>query len=457
MEERRPTSEEVLESINRQQQENTMGKLKIFFGYAAGVGKTYAMLEAAHTAKNNGKDVVVGYIEKHSRPDTLALMEGLEEIPAKQINYKGVVLKEFDIDKVLERKPQLVLVDELAHTNAAGSRHIKRYQDVEEILRAGIDVYSTVNVQHLESLHDLVASITGISVSERIPDEVFDSAAQVEVVDIEPDDLIIRLNEGKIYKERQAKRALNNFFTKDNLAALREIALRRTADRLNRTAQKEGLENTARAGEHILICLSGAPSNARVIRTAARMAEAFHSSFTALYVETSQAKELKGESLKRLKENFHLAEQLGAQISTVYGDEPAVQIAEYAKVSGVTKIVMGRTNHKQSALFGNKNMIDKLTELVNNIDIYIIPDKQPSFKKKYRLFFSEKNGISALDVLKTIGLIILATVIGFIFFISRHERSEHNNGLYTRCFNYNDCNQRTFVRRYIFSAKRYSI
>ena len=256
MEERRPTSEEVLESINRQQQENTMGKLKIFFGYAAGVGKTYAMLEAAHTAKNNGKDVVVGYIEKHSRPDTLALMEGLEEIPAKQINYKGVVLKEFDIDKILERKPQLVLVDELAHTNAAGSRHIKRYQDVEEILRAGIDVYSTVNVQHLESLHDLVASITGISVSERIPDEVFDSAAQVEVVDIEPDDLIIRLNEGKIYKERQAKRALNNFFTKDNLAALREIALRRTADRLNRTAQKEGLENTARAGEHILICLS---------------------------------------------------------------------------------------------------------------------------------------------------------------------------------------------------------
>lgn len=416
MEQRRPISEEVLESINRQQQENTMGKLKIFFGYAAGVGKTYAMLEAAHTAKNNGKDVVVGYIEKHSRPDTLALMEGLEEIPAKQINYKGVVLKEFDIDKVLERKPRLVLVDELAHTNAAGSRHIKRYQDVEEILRAGIDVYSTVNVQHLESLHDLVASITGISVSERIPDEVFDSAAQVEVVDIEPDDLIIRLNEGKIYKERQAKRALNNFFTKDNLAALREIALRRTADRLNRTAQKEGLENTARAGEHILICLSGAPSNARVIRTAARMAEAFHSSFTALYVETSQAKELKGESLKRLKENFHLAEQLGAQISTVYGDEPAVQIAEYAKVSGVTKIVMGRTNHKQRALFGNKNMIDKLTELVNNIDIYIIPDKQPSFKKKYRLFFSEKNGISALDVLKTIGLIILATVIGFIFF-----------------------------------------
>lgn len=418
MEKRRPTSEEILESINRKKQAENFGKLKIFFGYAAGVGKTYAMLEAAHVAKDNGKDVVVGYIERHTRPDTLALLEGLEEIPNKEINYKGVVLKEFDIDAVLARKPELVLIDELAHSNAAGSRHIKRYQDVQEILRAGIDVYSTVNVQHLESLHDLVASITGVSVSERIPDDVFDSAAQVEVVDIEPDDLIIRLNQGKVYKEGQAKRALNHFFTKENLAALREIALRRTADRLNRTAQKEGQENTARAGEHILICLSSAPSNARVIRTAARMAEAFHSSFTALYVETSQTKELKGESLKRLKDNFHLAEQLGAQISTVYGDEPAVQIAEYAKVSGVTKIVMGRTNHKQSSLFGNKNMIDKLTEMTSNIDVYIIPDQQPIFKKKNRFLKNEINNISFIDIIKTLGLIVVATIIGYIFYMA---------------------------------------
>lgn len=418
MSQRRPTSEEILESINRKQQIDNMGKLKIFFGYAAGVGKTYAMLEAAHAAKNNGRDVVIGYIEKHSRPDTLALLEGLEEIPVREINYKGVVLKEFDIDAVLERKPQLVLIDELAHTNAAGSRHMKRYQDVSEILRAGIDVYSTVNVQHLESLHDLVASITGVSVSERIPDDVFDSAAQVELVDIEPDDLIERLNEGKVYKEHQAKRALDHFFIKENLAALREIALRRTADRLNRTAQKEGYENTARAGEHILICLSSAPSNARVIRTAARMAEAFHSSFTALYVETSQSKELKGENLKRLKENFHLAEQLGAQISTVYGDEPAMLIAEYAKVSGVTKIVIGRTNHRQNMFFGSKTMVDKLTELASNIDVYIIPDQQPAFKNKYRIFSDGKNSVSAADVLKTIALIVLATAIGFAFYFA---------------------------------------
>ena len=416
MEKQRPTSEQVLESIKKKQEIDNMGKLKIFFGYAAGVGKTYAMLEAAHLAKENGKDVIVGYIERHTRPDTLALLDGLEVIPTKKINYKGVELNEFDIDAVLERKPQLVLIDELAHSNAAGSRHIKRYQDVQEILRAGIDVYSTVNVQHLESLHDLVASITGISVSERIPDDIFDSATQVEVIDIEPDDLIERLNEGKVYKEGQAKRALNHFFTKENLAALREIALRRTADRLNKSAQKEGQEITARAGEHILICLSSAPSNARVIRTAARMAEAFHSSFTALYVETSQQKELKGENLKRLKENFHLAEQLGAQISTVYGDEPAVQIAEYAKISGVTKIVMGRTNHKQNILFGSKSMVDKLTDLTSNIDVYIIPDKQPLFKKKYMLFSNDKNTLTVGDVAKTIALIAIATGIGFLFF-----------------------------------------
>lgn len=415
MEIRRFRSEELLEMIQREQTEKYHGKLKIFFGYAAGVGKTYAMLEAAHEAKNNGKDVVVGYVERHTRPDTLALINGLEEIPNKEIRYHGMTLKEMDLDAVLERKPELVLVDELAHSNAAGCRHLKRYQDVEELLRAGIDVYSTVNVQHLESLHDLVASITGISVKERIPDDVFDSAAQVEVVDIEPDDLILRLHEGKVYEESQAKRALTHFFTKENLAALREIALRRTADRLNRTAKKERKEAAARAGEHILICLSPAPSNKKVIRTAARMAEAFHSGFTALYVETSKKAEISKENAKRLKENIRLAEQLGAQIATVYGEDPAVQIAEYAKVSGVTKIVMGRTNHRQSTLFGKKNMVDRLTELAANIDIYIIPDQQPLFRKK--MFISmEDTVITTKDFLKTILLLVCASVIGMIFF-----------------------------------------
>ncbi len=415
MEDQRPSPQQMLRAIH-EQQESKQGKLKIFFGYAAGVGKTYAMLEAAHQAKDNGVDVVAGYVERHIRPDTLALLEGLEQLPVKEVAYKGVLLKEFDLDAALERKPQLILVDELAHSNAPGCRHAKRYQDVEELLRAGIDVYTTVNVQHLESLNDLVASITKVAVSERIPDRVFDSADQVKLVDIEPADLVIRLQAGKVYRSGQAERALDHFFSLENLAALREIALRRTADRLNRTAQKLGNEAAARAGEHILICLSSAPSNAKVIRTAARMAEAFHSGFTALFVETPETKELKGENLKRLRDNLRLAEQMGAQIATVYGDDPAVQIAEYAKVSGVTKIVLGRTNHRHFGLFRGKSLADKLTDLAGSMDVYIIPDTQPIFKKRIHLSRSQEPWFNWPDVLKTFLVMILATLLGFVFF-----------------------------------------
>lgn len=392
------------------------GSLKIFFGYAAGVGKTYAMLEAAHQAQKKGIDIVVGYIERHTRPDTLALLEGLEQIPAKEIDYKGIKLKEFDLDAALSRHPQIVLVDELAHSNAVGCRHAKRYQDVEELLHSGIDVYTTVNVQHLESLNDLVESITHIAVNERIPDSVFDSAAQVELVDIEPDDLIARLQSGKVYRKNQASRALNHFFTRDNLAALREIALRRTADRLSRNAQKSGNETAAKAGEHILICLSSSPSNAKVIRTAARMSEAFHSGFTALFVETPETKELKGDSLKRLRDNLRLAEQLGAQIATVYGDDPAVQIAEYAKVSGITKIVLGRTNHKSSFFLRGKSLADKLIKLAGDIDIYIIPDAQPLYRKKFKLLHKEEQKFKWTDFLKVLLIAFSATLISFGFY-----------------------------------------
>lgn len=410
----------MLDNLNNsytgQQNNHGQGNLKIFFGYAAGVGKTCAMLKAAHRAKEQGLDVVVGYVERHSRPDTLALLDGLELIPDQIIDYKGIKLKEFDLDAALKRKPRIILVDELAHSNAAGCRHLKRYQDVEELLRAGIDVYTTINVQHLESLNDLVASITHIAVSERIPDSVFDSAEQVELVDIEPDDLIERLQAGKVYREKQAIRALENFFTKENLAALREIALRRTADRLNRNAQKEGQDRAARAGEHILICLSGSPSNARVIRTASRMAEAFHSGFTALLVETPETKKLNGSSLKRLQDNVRLAEQLGARIATVYGDDAATQIAEYAKVSGITKIILGRINHKVSFIAQGKTLADKLIQLAGDIDIYIIPDAQPLYKKKYSLLHHADVRFDWMDVLKVIGTTVASTVIGYGFY-----------------------------------------
>ena len=398
------------------------GKLKIFFGYAAGVGKTYAMLEAAHQAQKEGMDVVVGYVEPHARPDTLALLDGLESLPCKEIDYRGIKLKEFDLDRALQRKPQLILVDELAHNNAQGCRHTKRYQDVEELLQAGINVYTTVNVQHLESLNDLVSSITGIAVNERIPDHVFDRANQVELVDIEPDELVKRLQMGKVYRERQAKQALQNFFTTENLAALREIAMRRTADQLNRAALQEGKEKSAKAGEHILICLSSAPSNAKVIRTAARMAEAFHSGFTALFVQRPETKELSGENLKRLRSNLRLAEQLGAQISTVYGTEPAVQIAEYARVSGVTKIVMGRINHKQNPITGKKSLADRLIELTD-LDVYIIPDHQPLYKKPLGKLHVPKARFTWKDTGIMLASLLLSSLAGFGFYYAGFSES----------------------------------
>ena len=398
------------------------GKLKIFFGYAAGVGKTYAMLEAAHQAQKEGMDVVVGYVEPHARPDTLALLDGLESLPCKEIDYRGIKLKEFDLDRALQRKPQLILVDELAHNNAQGCRHTKRYQDVEELLQAGINVYTTVNVQHLESLNDLVSSITGIAVNERIPDHIFDRANQVELVDIEPDELVKRLQMGKVYRERQAKQALQNFFTTENLAALREIAMRRTADQLNRTALQEGKEKSAKAGEHILICLSSSPSNAKVIRTAARMAEAFHSGFTALFVQTPETKELSGENLKRLRSNLRLAEQLGAQISTVYGTEPAVQIAEYARVSGVTKIVMGRINHKQNPITGKKSLADRLIELTD-LDVYIIPDHQPLYKKPLGKLHVPKARFTWKDTGIMLASLLLSSIAGFGFYYAGFSES----------------------------------
>ena len=373
------------------------GRLKIFFGYAAGVGKTYAMLEAAHQAQKEGVDVVVGYVEPHARPDTLALLEGLEVLSCREVDYRGIRLREFDLDGALARRPQLILVDELAHSNAPGCRHTKRYQDVEELLQAGINVYTTVNVQHLESLNDLVTSITGIVVNERIPDHVFDRANQVELVDIAPADL-----------------ALENFFTAENLTALREIAMRRTADQLNRTAVQEKKGKAARAGDHILICLSSAPSNAKVIRTAARMAEAFHSGFTALFVQTPETKELSGENIKRLRSNLRLAEQLGAQIATVYGADPAEQIAEYARVSGITKIVMGRVNHRQHPWIGQKSLADRLIERTD-LDVYIIPDRQPLYKKPLGKLRKSRVRFSWRDAVVTLLCLAISTAVGFAF------------------------------------------
>ena len=374
MDEKRPDPGQLLRKLQYEEEEKqkkAKGKLKIFLGYAAGSGKTYAMLEAAHEAKKHQVDVVAGYIEPHARPDTQAMIEGLEVIPPLMVDYKGIQLREFNLDAALQRKPQLLLVDELAHTNVHGSRNEKRYQDVQELLRAGINVYTTVNIQHLESLNDLVGNITNIEVRERIPDSVFDQADQVEVIDIEPEELIDRMKEGKIYGPIQAERALQNFFRREKLAALREIALRRSADRVNRIAEEERnvLGNMEyHTGEHILACISAAPSSAKVIRTAARLSYAFHAQFTALYVETPSMQEAGEKTKQTLKSHLELAKALGAKIVTVYGEDAAYQIAEYATVSNVSKVVMGRTNHRGIWRRPRIEVMEKLTHMAPNID-----------------------------------------------------------------------------------------
>ena len=261
----RPNPDKLLEVIQREDNAKHRGHLKIFFGYAAGVGKTYAMLQAAQKAKQRGIDVVIGYIEPHDRPATEHLTHNLEQVPLLDIEYNNILLHEMNLDAVIKRNPQLVLVDELAHTNAPGSRHDKRYRDVLELLEAGIDVYTTINVQHIESLNDIVAAITNVVVHERIPDKVFDAADQVELVDIEPEELLERLNAGEIYKKQQVARAQQNFFTVENLTALREIALRRCADRMNLLSIDARAKNgrSYYTGEHVLVCISPSPSTAR--------------------------------------------------------------------------------------------------------------------------------------------------------------------------------------------------
>lgn len=388
--------------------EQKYGKLKIFFGYCAGVGKTYAMLNETQQKSVHGVDVVIGYIEPHDRKETTDLMYGLEQIEKKKIIYKNRVFYEFNLDAALKRHPELILVDELAHTNVHGSRHKKRYSDIEELLRAGINVYTTVNVQHLESLYDIVESITRIKVNERIPDHIFDDADDVKLVDIEIDDLINRLKEGKIYHQKQAQRALENFFIRDNLTALREIALRRCADRINLITAKQ---NKSFLKEHIMVCLGTSPTNQKVIRTAARMAQAFHADFTALYVETSQSKNMQKKQLNQLQSNLTLARHLKADIVSTYGDNIAYQISQYAKTSNVSKLVLGRSYQKPS-LIKKGTIVDQLTKATPNLEIFIIPDTNSTAQKTH-LNFKKLTEFSLRETLITLFILSITTLIAF--------------------------------------------
>ncbi|PJI08400.1 MULTISPECIES: sensor histidine kinase [Clostridium] len=413
---KRPDPYYLLNKIDKEEDKENRGKLKIFFGYSAGVGKTYAMLRAAHETKKMGKDIVIGYIEPHGRRDTMELTKGLPEIPIKNINYNGVILREFDIDKALLRKPEIILVDELAHTNAKSQRNRKRWQDIEELLDAGIDVYTTLNVQHIESLNDIVANITHISVRETIPDKVFDDADKVELIDIEPDELLKRFSDGKVYKKDQLKRAFHNFFTKNNLYALREIALRRTADRVNFEIEiarlSKGQITVMATSDQILACIGTSPSSARIIRTAARMSEVYHSKWIALYVDTGRT--LNKADKETLNSNFRLVEQLGGELATVSGENVADQIIRYAELRNTTKIIIGK-NHKKTGTilhFYARDVVDKLIDSSSYIDVYMIPNSSYYSDKKKKILpkIISESKVSYKDLIRTI--LIMATTVG---------------------------------------------
>ncbi|WP_238900495.1 sensor histidine kinase KdpD [Clostridium sp. YIM B02500] len=425
----RPDPQYLLNQIKKEENVSSRGKLKIFFGYAAGVGKSYAMLMEAHDMKKLGYDVVIGYIEPHARPETMALLNGLESIENRIIEYKGITLKEFDLDMALIRKPEIMLVDELAHTNASEQRHRKRWQDIQELLEAGINVYTTLNVQHIESLNDIVESITHISVRERIPDKIFDEADKVELIDIEPDELLKRFSDGKVYDKEQATKAFNNFFTKNNLFALREIALRRTADRVNYEVESvrlsKGQITVMPTVDAILACISSSPSSSRVIRTARRMAEAHHSKWIAFYVETTKSRNLSKKDKESLSANFKLAEELGGEIVTVYSDDIVEQIIQYAKFRNVTKIIIGKNHKKPNNFFRiyARDIVDKLMESNSYIDVYVIPNS--TFNKEKENIIKRKKvrvSISWKEILTASLIMIISTMISlFIDYIGFRE------------------------------------
>lgn len=406
--------DKLLQEFRNDIHTKNQGKLKIFLGYAEGTGKTYAMLQAAHQAKEHGIDVVAGYIEAHNSPHTEALLEGLELLQPKQVSLGDTNGFEFDIGAALKRKPSLILLDEYAHTNIGNSRHFKRYQDVQELLNAGINVYTTVNIQHIESLNDVVAAITGVLVKERIPDSVFDKADQVELVDIEPIELLERMSGKTVSSDNRNN---NEFFTLEKLTALREIALRRCADRVNLLTENARLQSKSdyHTDEHILVCLSASPSNAKIIRTAARMAQAFHGTFTALFVETPDTNFMAEQDKVQLQKNIRLAQQLGASVETSHGDEVPAQIIEFARLSGVSQIVIGRSTVGKKRFFAKPTLTEKLIKSAPNLEIHVIPDTSAgdSYQEKKRRIKLDMMPIS--DIIKSIAVLIISTIIGLGF------------------------------------------
>jgi two-component system sensor histidine kinase KdpD len=375
-EHQRPDPDDLLARIQAEEQLQTRGRLKIFLGYAAGVGKTYAMLDAARQRQAEGVDVVVAYVETHGRAETEAMLHDLEVTPRRRVEYRGMLLSEMDVDAVLARWPQLALVDELAHTNAPGSRHPKRYQDVQELLDAGINVYTTLNVQHLESLNDVVAQITGVVVRETIPDRAVDDATEIELIDLPPDELLQRLREGKVYVPDQAARAITKFFRAGNLAALRELVMRRAAERVDEQMraymQTRAIPGPWPAKECLLVCVGPSPFSERLVRSARRLANELDAEWFAVHVETPGHDRLPQGQKDRISRALHLAEELGGKAVTLPGPSIAEAVLDYARKHNVTKIVAGKPIQPRWREMLRGSVMDQIVRHSGPIDTYMI-------------------------------------------------------------------------------------
>jgi len=423
MDNRNPADPSELPGQIRSDIKSGRGKLKIFFGYAAGVGKTYHMLETAQTDAINGVDVLIGYVEPHGRPETEALVLGLDILPVKIVEYQSVKLREFDLDAALSAHPKLIIVDELAHTNAPGSRHIKRWQDIEELRDAGIDVYTTVNVQHLESLNDIIAQITGVSVHETVPDTIFDTADEIEIVDLSQDELLERLRQGKVYVPAQAQRAMMNFFKKPNLIALRELALRRTADRINSQVQAGIFEpKTAKIrpiAERLLVCVGPSPTSAAVIRATKRLAVSLRADWIAVTVETPQTTDMSEKARQQLTKNIRLAEQLGAVTATLSGERVADEILECARSRNVTKIVLGKTS--EPWWFLRRSIVNEVIRQSGDIDVYVIRGIEERFEPQVAISHKHKDEDRSGQLYALLAITIVTVINTALWYLGLRE------------------------------------
>ncbi|MFA7276692.1 MAG: sensor histidine kinase KdpD [Pseudobdellovibrionaceae bacterium] len=411
---KRPNPDEILSAVEAHARAAGRGSLKIFFGSSAGVGKTYAMLQAAKKIYDAGVDVMIGVVETHGRPETLALVEGLPYLPMKHVTHKGVTLQEFDLDKALERKPALILMDELAHSNAPGSRHAKRWQDVEELVDSGIDVYTTLNVQHLEGFNDVVGNITGVNVHETIPDSFFDEADEIQLVDIPTEELLDRLQSGKVYiAEGAAERAAQNFFNKTNLMSLREMALRRTAEHVDADTDIEriqaGLFTPNVAGDRVLVCIGPDKLAAKLVRSGWRLAKSLKAPWYVITVDDDRM-DLQDEEKKRVRRALQIAEQHDAQINILQEENIGESILDYARSKGITKIVMGRNIRTSWERRIYTSLVEYIISHSGDIDVYVITGTMPRRKRSWQL---PRDRQTPLSYLYAVGLSALCTAVGY--------------------------------------------